>query len=257
MDFKGPKGWDKSVGPLSILDDHSRYLVRLHGTWTTSTEPVQEQLTAAFAECGLPQEMLMDHGTPWWDEQAPNGWTRLLVGIMKHGICCHFSGYRHPQTQGKVERFHGSLERARRRRGLRPEELGQEWLDQFRQEYNHLRPHEALGMQTPASVWHPSDRKYDGQPRPWEYKTGAEVVKLGSQGKVTIDGRRWSISKALAGEWVELKRAENRILVYYCNSLIRELDPTSGASTPSSLRSLAVDAPEASQMCKGCLDNVL
>ena len=53
-----------------------------------------------------------DHGIPWWSERSPNGATRLTVWLMKQGIRLHWSGYRHPQTQGKVERFHGSLQRA-------------------------------------------------------------------------------------------------------------------------------------------------
>lgn len=244
MDFKGPKGWDRVVGPLSVLDDHSRYLIALAGTGTTCTEAVQERLITAFQSCGLPESMLMDHGTPWWDQQAPNGWTRLMVWIMKQGIRCTFSGYRHPQTQGKVERFHESLELARRRRGLRPEELNQRWLDDFRREYNQKRPHEALQMRTPASVWQPSPRKYDPHPASWEYGSGAKVVKLGSQGKFTLDGYCWSISKALAGEWVELKRVEDRILVYYRRTLIRELDQEVQRSTACSLRSHALDRCE-------------
>jgi len=56
--------------------------------------------------------MLMDHGIPWWSEQSPSGATRLTVWLMKQGIRLHWSGYRHPQTQGKVERFHGALQRA-------------------------------------------------------------------------------------------------------------------------------------------------
>lgn len=231
MDFKGPVGWEHPVGPLSVLDDHSRYLIALEGTWTTRAAAVRERLTAVFHHCGLPQELLMDHGTPWWNEQAPSGWTQLLVWIMKQGIRCHFSGYRHPQTQGKVERLHGSLDRARRLRGVTPEALDQTWLDGFRYEYNHVRPHEALQMRTPASVWQPSARKYDPHPPPWEYAAGAEVKKLGAQGKVTINGYRWSISKALSGEWVEFKRLGDRILVYYCNSLVRELDLAARRST--------------------------
>ena len=54
----------------------------------------------------------MDHGTPWWNMKAVAGWTWLTVWLMKQGIQLHFSGYRHPQTQGKVERFHGALGRA-------------------------------------------------------------------------------------------------------------------------------------------------
>ena len=64
MDFKGPVGWDAPVGPLSVLDDCSRYVVRLQGTWSTRAEPVREQLETAFQECGVPEATLMDHGTP-------------------------------------------------------------------------------------------------------------------------------------------------------------------------------------------------
>jgi len=55
MDFKGSKGWDRPVGPLSLLDDHSRYLIALRGTWTTKAEAVREQLESAFMECGVPE----------------------------------------------------------------------------------------------------------------------------------------------------------------------------------------------------------
>jgi len=146
MDFKSPTGWDQPVGPLSPLDDHSRYALDLYGTWTTRAGPVRERLEAAFQASGVPEGLLMDHGTPWWNPAGANGWTQLTVWLIKQGIRLHFSGYRHPQTQGKVERFHGTLERAMRNRGLPPPAERQGWLDEFRQEYNYLRPHEALGM---------------------------------------------------------------------------------------------------------------
>src|SRR4029077_18265133 len=84
-----------------ILDDHSRYAITLQGTWSSKAEPVKEQLEEAFQRCGVPEAMLMDHGTPWWNMKAATGWTWLTVWLMKQGIRLHFSGYRHPQTQGK------------------------------------------------------------------------------------------------------------------------------------------------------------
>jgi transposase InsO family protein len=140
MDFKGSKGWgwETAVGPLSVLDDHSRYLIALRGTWTTKAEAVREQLESAFGECGVPEAMLMDHGTPWWNAKAPTGATWLTVWLMRQGIELHWSGYRHPQTQGKVERFHGSLQRAQQRRGV-PDQQRQQWLDEYRHEYNQVR----------------------------------------------------------------------------------------------------------------------
>jgi transposase InsO family protein len=249
MDFKSPKGGTDAVGPLSVIDDHSRYVIALQRTGTTRTEAVRERLQAAFLDCGVPDAMLMDHGTPWWNAQAPSGWTQLQVWLMKQGIQCLFSGIRHPQTQGKVERFHLALEMARRRRGRLEAEMEQGWLDEFRHEYNHLRPHEALGMQVPASCWWASARRYDPHPPAWQYPQGAEVKRLGGQGQLKLQGARWEISQALAGEWVQLVRIADRILVYYCNSLLKEIDVAAQRCTT---------VPRWTQPnCKGCPDNTV
>jgi len=230
MDFKGPKGWPQPVGPLSVLDDHSRYLIALAANGSTQGEPVRQQLEEAFQRCGVPEEMLMDHGSPWWGHMAPSGHTRLSLWLMRQGIRLHWSRIRHPQTQGKVERFHGSLQRALLRRGLPQQDL-QAWLDHYRWEHNHVRPHEALHMKTPASLWSPSLRRYDPSPPRWEYPAGAWVLKVGSDGKIKAQGRNWKINKALAGEWVQAVRLENRILIFYCATLVRELDPVTQRST--------------------------
>ena len=86
-------------------------------------------------------------------------------------------------------------------------------------------------MQTPASVWHKSERSYDPRPPRWEYPTGARVLKVGSHGNLDAYGARWKIAKALRGEWVQLEQVEQRVLVYYCRTLVRELDLKSRSST--------------------------
>ena len=232
MDFKGQKGSAKqaSTGPLSVLDDHSRYLIALEQTGSTRYEPVRERLETVFRSHGVPEEMLMDHGVPWFNAQAPSGWTRLQVWLMRQGIRCHWSGVRHPQTQGKVERFHGALERAR----CRVDGdlwLTQKWLDDFRKEYNEVRPHEALGMRTPASVWKPSERAYNPNPPLWDYGPEAELRKVNQEGDIWIGNRPWVLSRALASETVQLQRVDQRILVYFCKTLVREIDLVAQRST--------------------------
>lgn len=245
MDFKGPKGWPEKVGPLSVLDDHSRYLITLAANGSTQGEAVRKELEAAFQRCGVPEAMLMDHGTPWWSTYSLWGGTQLSLWLMRQGIRLHWSRIRHPQTQGKVERFHGCLQRALERRGPRPQER-QAWLDAYRWEHNHVRPHEALGMETPATRWRPSPRRYDPHPPRWEYPQGAWVLKVDCQGKLDIRGKKWRVSRTLAGEWVQVVRVEPRMLVFYCNTLIRELDPGTQRSTivdrwiPGSLPSTGV-----------------
>jgi transposase InsO family protein len=223
MDFKSPKGWNTPIGPLSVIDDHSRYVIVLQALGSSRAELVREQLEAAFRSCGVPQAMLMDHGTPWWSWSGPQAApTGLALWLMKQGIGLHWSGIGHPQTQGKVERFHGEMERALRRRGWqgKPRQI---WLDEFRWEHNQLRPHEALDMGTPASRWQPSPRVYDPRPPCWEYPEGSWVLKVDCQGKLDLAGKKWIIGRGLVGERVRLLRVDDRLQVYYCNTLIREL----------------------------------
>src|SRR5450755_3271196 len=82
MDFKSPIGWDAPVGPLSVIDDHSRYLITLHMTGRAYGELVREQLQTAFGHSGVPEGMLMDHGVPWWSIGGP---TELARWLMRQG----------------------------------------------------------------------------------------------------------------------------------------------------------------------------
>ena len=230
MDFKGPKRWPKSRTALSVIDDHSRYLVALGATARPEGRLVRRHLERAFEECGLPDAMLMDHGIPWWNWQSFAGSTQLSLWLMRQGIRLHFAGVRHPQTQGKVERFHGSMERALALRGV-PADGHQQWLDDFRREHNHVRPHQALGMQTPASRWQPSSRPYNPNPEPWQYPQGAWTLKIDNHGTIDIKDQPYRIAKSLIGERVHILPVEDRYLVYYCNTLIREINPATKRST--------------------------
>ncbi len=134
----------------------------------------------------------MDHGTPWWATSSGHGLTRLSVSLIKQGIRLYWSGVGHPQTQGKVERFHRTLKHAVRHHG-RPQTLS-EWenaLHHFLKEYNHVRPHEALQMAVPAERYHPSPKQYNPQPSQWEYLQGAIVKRLNSQGCLDYHHRRY------------------------------------------------------------------
>jgi len=225
MDFKGPKGWDQPVGPLSVLDDHSRYAVALENTGSTQAQGVQRVLERVFRESGVPDEMLMDHGTPWFNTQGRLGWSQFTVWLMDQDVALHFSGRGHPQTQGKVERFHRSLTSALLRRGTPEEAQRQAWLDAFREEYNCVRPHEALQMRTPHQVWQKSGRVYREQSAPWPYPAGSEVKEVDRTGQLRLQHRRYYISKALVGREVGLLEVGPRILVHYRRTLVCEIDP--------------------------------
>ena len=233
MDFKGP--WEVAEGhcyPLSILDDYSRYLVDLGALKGTGAEGVAAQLVRTFERHGVPEAMLMDHGTPWWSTTNGHGLTWLSVELIKQGIRLHFSGIRHPQTQGKVERFHRSLKHQINRWG-KPATLADsaQALAAFREEYNQVRPHEALGMEVPAQRYHDSPRAYQPQPPEWIYEEGKVVKRLNTQGCLDYEQRRYFVCEALAQEPVCVDRIGGKLLVCYRQTYIREIDLLSGRTT--------------------------
>jgi transposase InsO family protein len=233
MDFKGPyplTGGSICV-PLSLLDDHSRYALALEGLPSTHGAGVQRVLESSFERHGVPQSMLVDHGTPWWSSTNGHGLTRLGVFLIRQGVDLIYSGIGHPQTQGKVERFHQTLGDWLRHHG--PPETPhrfQEALERFRREYNRVRPHEALGMETPSQRYRPSRRPYQPDPKPWSYPEGSEVRRLTDNGCFYEAGTYRFVCHALAGRRVRLERFEETILVSYRHLLIRELDTRTGRS---------------------------
>ena len=234
MDFKGPYRL-QAVGlcyPLSVLDDHSRYALRLDALPSQHGHRVRSSLIACFQRFGVPEAMLMDHGNPWWATTNGHGLTRLSVFLIHQGIDLIYGGIGHPQTQGKVERFHRTLSESLRTSGPPPNLTGfQASLDAFRQVYNQQRPHEALDDATPANRYRPSRRRYRPHPPEWDYPSGSEVHTLKSNGCLYLDGRYYFVCHPLEGERVRLERFEKRILVTYRHMQVREIDLETGRTT--------------------------
>jgi transposase InsO family protein len=156
MDFKGDY-WLAAGGkcyPLTLIDDCSRYLLGLWPLPSLDGAGVYAALKRHFQRVGVPQEMLMDHGSTWYSNNTEHGLTWLSIWLIKQGITIRYSGVHHPQTQGKVERFHRTLKERTEHRGA-PATMSEwrRWAQEMRQEYNEQRPHEALGMRTPAEVY--------------------------------------------------------------------------------------------------------
>src|SRR6202030_2205222 len=111
MDFKGwmPLGNGARCHPLTILDDHSRYDLCLEACANEQGGTVQDRLQLTFRRYGLPEAFLVDNGTPWGDSSGQR-WTRLGVWLLKLGIAVLHSRPYHPQSRGKNERFHRTLQ---------------------------------------------------------------------------------------------------------------------------------------------------
>jgi len=228
MDFKGEyvlRGGGYCY-PLSMVDDHSRFSVGLYGLTGPSYQGVRACVIRTFQEYGVPEAMLMDHGVPWWGTANRLGLTRLSVELMEQGIQLYYSGLGHPQTQGKVERFHRTLSAGIRHRGGPPQEFAK-WgplLKAFRKEYNQVRPHEALQMQVPAQRYEPSRKAYQAQPRSWDYEDSVQVRRIGASGSVKWQGKAYFVSNALSGKWVGMEPVEDTLLVRYRQMYVCEID---------------------------------
>lgn len=225
-DFKGPMGRAGARDePLTVLDDHSRFALGVFALRDHQTAGVQACFIRVFERYGLPRQLLLDHGTPWWNNG--NGWglSQLAVFFLQQNIELIFSRVRHPQTQGKVERFHRTLARSMVYQGWPAAwEQWQERYDGFLHRYNQLRPHEALGMQRPAERYHASPRAYTPVPAAWVYPAGLSVCSVDSTGSVYVERHRYFVCGALAHQQVALEKVGTHMLVRYRHMYIRELD---------------------------------
>lgn len=205
LDFKGE--FRMTTGqycyPLTSLDDHSRYNLILRGCGVQKRPTVQAWLQRAFERYGLPKALLCDHGTPWCSRHG--GLTRLTLWLLRLGIEVLHGRVQHPQTQGKLERFHRTLKaEALSGRMFRDLEHVQTELDAWRVVYNHERPHEALDFATPSQRYHPSERRFPVVLPAVEYEPSATVRKVNG-GVVRYQMRMIWVGKTLDGQYVALR----------------------------------------------------
>jgi len=208
MDFKG---WVKMTNgarlhPLTVLDDHSRYLVCLKACAGETEETVRTHLESAFRHHGLPEAMFVDNGSPWGGGPGQR-WTHFGVWLMKLGVTVLHSRPYHPQSRGKIERFHRTLNTEVMSltcfRGLRE---AQRAFDAWSPIYNAERPHEALGMAVPADRYRPSPRPMPARLMEPEYDEGDIVRKVGTtKAYIQFKGRSWPVGQAFFGERVAIR----------------------------------------------------
>lgn len=186
MDFKGVP---RSEPPLlGCTDDASRFCLFLRRTRGETLDDVWGALWDAFGEYGLPDAVLTDNG-PAFRSNAGWRYSSFDLRLLLLGVRPLHGRPRHPQTQGKVERFFGTLAR----------EDGTGRPDDFRRVYNEERPHEALGMDLPARRYSPSPRRRpESVPSPFDFPEGSHVRRTDSRGAFSYKGARYKVGRALA-----------------------------------------------------------
>jgi putative transposase len=208
MDFKG---WVKLTNgarlhPLTVVDDHSRYLVCLKACAAQTEETVRGHLEAAFRHHGLPEAMFVDNGSPWGAGPGQR-WTHFGVWLLKLGVTVLHSRPYHPQSRGKNERFHRTLNKEVLSltcfRGLKE---AQRAFDVWSPIYNAERPHEALGMAVPADRYRTSPRPMPARLMEPEYDERDIVRKVGTtKAYIQFKGRSWPVGQAFFGERVAIR----------------------------------------------------
>ena len=231
MDFKG---WMTLAGrqrchPLTIVDDHSRFVPCLKACANQQTQTVRAHLETTFRRYGLPEAIFVDNGSPWGDASGER-WTRLGVWLLKLGVDLIYSRPYHPQSRGKNERFHRTLKAevfALRR--FSDFAQVQRALDAWREIYNFERPHEALGLATPASRWSPSPRPMPKHSPTVEYDAG-ETLRIVPSTKdyISFRGRRWKVPQAFRGERVAVRPldVDGHYGVFFTSRQIATIDLT-------------------------------
>ena len=205
IDFKG---WWKSDGeicePFTVRDRFSRKILCARLMTSKDAAAVRAVMTELFRTYGLPRVIHSDNGVPF---AAPHGLlnlTCLSAWWITLGILPDRSRKGCPGQNGSLERMHADIAREIEGRipgGIR---ANQAVLDAWVEEYNSVRPNEAIGMATPDSVYSVSERKYAGDYDEIEYPAGYLVRKVFGSGEIIVRGVRITVSYALRGLQVGL-----------------------------------------------------
>jgi transposase InsO family protein len=234
MDFKGAV--NTAAGPcqpLTVIDDHSRYALAVSACGNQRASSVREALEPVLARYGLPQRMLMDNGACWGRIEAT--WTVLEVWLLRLGIAVSHGRPYHPQTQGKCERFNRTLKaEALHGRNFADLDHCQRVFDAFRHSYNHQRPHEALGLEVPASRYRPSVFAYNPPPAQIEYLPDDLVRRVAPAGYFSLRKGHYHVGRAFAGQPVALRPTAQPgcWAVYYCQQCIAQIDENNHSCAP-------------------------
>lgn len=214
--------------PLTILDDHSRFSIAIVPRLSTENVVIPA-FKQAFSEYGLPKAILSDNGAQFAGFRK--GYTQFEKWLMMLDVLPIHGRIKHPQTQGKIERFHRSMKgELLHHVGIENIDDAEKKFSQWRQKYNYQRPHEALGMRCPGEVYTPSLRPLPEKIPSFSYGGEFHVIKVNSWGYVRFDHWQVYLSETMIGEYVEFRPNPHGDSFFACfrNFKIAEFDVHSG-----------------------------
>jgi putative transposase len=224
------KGWFRTgegtrCEPLTISDAHSRMLLRCQAVAQgVSGTYARALFEATFREYGLALRVRTDNGVPFAAVGA-GGLSRLAIWWIKLGITPERIDRGQPSQNGRHERLHRTLEEATARPPAATLRAQQQRFDAFRDEYNHRRPHEALGQQPPSHWYQPSPRAYPSRLEEPSYPGADQVRRVRHNGEIRWSSSTIYVSQLLKGEPVGIYEVAEGWLVRYGPIELGLLDP--------------------------------
>jgi putative transposase len=207
------KGWFISGDgarclPLTLSDGYSRYLLCAKLVERTDYAECRRELKRVFREYGLPRAIRSDNGAPFASVGA-GGLSRLSVWWVKLGITPERIEPGKPAQNGRHERMHKTLKAECASPPAANRTAQQRRLDEFRDEFNHQRPHEALGQTAPAAHYAPSPRSYPSRLEDPAYPDDYQLRRVRSRGEIKWQGELVYISEALINEVIGLVETDD------------------------------------------------
>jgi transposase InsO family protein len=218
------KGWFRCgdgvrCDPLTITDAHSRYLLRCRAVSKADGVHARAVFEAVFRQYGVPEAIRTDNGAPF-ASPAPGGLSRLSMWWLQLGIRHERIDAGHPEQNGRHERMHRTLKAETANPpsvNLRQQQIA---FHRFEQEYNYVRPHEALSYQTPSQLYVASAREYPRRLPELEYPCGVYLRRISQQGSLKWKTKRTFISEVLARQTVGLLEVDDDLYEVYYGPLL-------------------------------------
>jgi transposase InsO family protein len=219
-DYKGQfkTGDGRYCYPLTVTDGFSRYLLGCQGLGSTAGAEAQPVFTRLFKEYGLPLRIRTDNGVPFATTTLAR-LSKLSAWWVRLGILPEFIEPGRPDQNGRHERMHRTLKAATTRPAAGSLGAQQRRFNAFREEFNHVRPHEALEQQTPAACYHPSPRPMPDRLPPLAYPDRFEVRYVSANGGIRWNHRWVNVSTVCVGEYVGLEEIDDGIWNVYFGPL--------------------------------------
>ena len=229
-DFKGEFRMEDNnyCYPLTIIDDHSRFSIKIAPRLSTKNVVIPV-FTEVFHEYGLPDSILSDNGAQFAGFRK--GYTQFERWLMELDILPIHGRIKHPQTQGKIERFHRTMKQELLNHiSISNIDDAEVQFGDWREKYNNIRPHEALGMKTPGQVYIASPRAYTEKIQDWEYGGEYHVIKVNSWGYARFDKWQVYLSETMIDKYIEFRPSPDGESFFACyrNFKIAEFNTQNG-----------------------------